>query len=422
MRAGGEAAFGEDGVSVLAAQRGGPPDPRRHAGELERGAHHRNLAEPWVADALDDPALDRLGIVHHLVDGVDRRRGHVGFLQPLEQRIAVELGDGLLDDGLELRPVRHPIPIDGEARIGGHPLEPDGAGELLPEAVIGGGDEHPLAVAALEVAVGRERRMARAEGLGHDAGQQVALRVVGEEPHRRLEQRAVHALTEPGALALQDRGGDAERAEDARREVEERHRRPHGLAVRLAGDGHDPAERLHQRLVAGAVLAGAGAPEGGDGAVDQPRVDFRERLVAEAEALHGAGAEVLDEDVGLTHQCLDHLDALGGLEVEGHAALVAVEEEVGGRLAVLVGRPGARLVAGPRVLHLDDVGAEIAQESPAPGARDDAGQIDDADAVEGQGKCSHAGYYTRGIGLCNRDRSPDAQSCPESPQPSRSFT
>ena len=87
-------------------------------------------------------------------------------------------------------------------------------------------------------------------------------------------------------------------------------------------------------------------------------------------------------------------DAVRRLEVERHAALVAVEEQVGGGLAIPVGRPGARLVAGAGVLHLDDVGAEIAEEGPAPGAGDDAGEIDHADAVESERERIHARYYT----------------------------
>ena len=96
---------------------------------------------------------------------------------------------------------------------------------------------------------------------------------------------------------------------------------------------------------------------------------------------------------------LDHLDAFGGLQVESHATLVPVEEEVRRGLAVLLWGPGSRLVARRRVLHLDDVGAEVAQQRPAPGSRDHAGQIEHADAVEREGECGHGGYYTADGGL-----------------------
>src|SRR4029077_1160166 len=131
-------------------------------------------------------------------------------------------------------------------------------------------------------------------------------------------------------------------------------------------------------------------------AVDEARVDLGEDVVAEAEALHRAGAEVLDEHVGLPHERLDHVDTLGRLQIEGHAAFVPVEEEVRGGLAVLAGRPGARLVARVRVLHLDDVGAEVSQQCAAPGPRNDAGEVEHADAVEREGECRHGRYYTAG--------------------------
>src|SRR6202022_3106944 len=119
--------------------------------------------------------------------------------------------------------------------------------------------------------------------------------------------------------------------------------------------------------------------------------------------LHGAGAEVLDDHVRVLHQRLDHLHRLRLLQVERDAALVPVEEQVRGGLAVLVGRPGARLVARPGVLHLHDVRAQVGQQRAAPGAGDDAGEIDDADAVEeerrGREGCDHGAYYTALVGV-----------------------
>jgi hypothetical protein len=216
----------------------------------------------------------------------------------------------------------------------------------------------------------------------------------GQQAHRRLEERAVHALAEPGLLPLDHRRADAQGAEHACREVEKGHARANRLPAGLARDGHDAGEGLHEGLVAGRVLARPGAAERGDRTVDQPRIDRRQRLVAEAEALHGARAEVLDEDVGRPDERLDHVHRLGRLEIERHAALVAVEEQVGRGLAVLVRGPGAGLVARARVLDLDDVGPKIGEEGPAPGTGDDAGEIEDADAVEREWEGGHARYYT----------------------------
>src|ERR1700682_4172301 len=65
-----EAAGGQDLVRVLGAQRRRAPDPGGHARELEGCPHHGDLAEARMEHALDDPALDRLRIVHHLVHGI----------------------------------------------------------------------------------------------------------------------------------------------------------------------------------------------------------------------------------------------------------------------------------------------------------------------------------------------------------------
>ena len=46
--------------------------------------------------------------------------------------------------------------------------------------------------------------------------------------------------------------------------------------------------------------------------------------------------------------------------------------------------PFARVVAALRVLHLDDIGAEIGEQLPGPGTGEDAGEFDDADAVKGR--------------------------------------
>src|SRR5215472_7849501 len=389
-----EPALGEDAVGVLAPERRRVSHAWRHAGEPERGAHHRDLPEPRVRGPLDDSALEGLGIVHDLIHRVDRRGRHIRLLEQLEQLRSVVPADDFFQHALQLAPVRHPLLIDGEAWIRRQRVPAERPRELLPEAIVGGGDEDPLAVLAAEVAIRRQGGMRGSERLGHGAREQIALGVIGEQAQCGLEQRAVHALTEPRPLALKDRRADPERAQDAGGEIEERDGRAHRRPFRLPRDRHDAAEGLEQRLVAGAVLPRPRAAEGGDRAVDEARVDRREVVVAETEALHRARAEVLDEDVGAAGERLHDLRALRGLEIERHAALVAIEEQIGRRLAVLVGRPRPRLVAGAGVFHLDDVGAEIGKQGSAPGSRDDAGEIDHANAVEGQEEGCHARYYT----------------------------
>ena len=56
---------------------------------------------------------------------------------------------------------------------------------------------------------------------GDGSGEEIPLGVEGEEAHRGLEQRGVHPLAEPGTLALEQRGGDTQRAENPGGEIEE---------------------------------------------------------------------------------------------------------------------------------------------------------------------------------------------------------
>ena len=73
------------------------------------------------------------------------------------------------------------------------------------------------------------------------------------------------------------------------------------------------------------------------------RVDLAQALVVDAELGLDVGAEVLDHDVGLFGQPLEHLEALGVLQVERHRPLVAVQI-----LEVRALARAARLLAGRR--------------------------------------------------------------------------
>src|SRR4030095_15174062 len=103
-------------------------------------------------------------------------------------------------------------------------------------------------------------------------------------------------------------------------------------------------------------LLRAGVAESRDRAVDESRVDHRQRLVAEPELVHHTGAEVFPYDVARPSQPLDDLDRLRLPEIERDAALVAVHgQEAGRHLAVrplLADQLAARLVPAPGVaLH-----------------------------------------------------------------------
>ena len=126
----------------------------------------------------------------------------------------------------------------------------------------------------------------------------------------------------------------------------------------------------------GPVLA-----EPGDAAIDDARIDLAQALIVDAELGLDVGAEVLDHDVGLRGEALEHLEALRVLQVERHRALVAVQI-----LEVRAMARAARLLAG-RVLQqridLDDIGAPVGELPHAGRPRTDAGEVEHGEAGKG---------------------------------------
>src|SRR5581483_4718320 len=101
-----------------------------------------------------------------------------------------------------------------------------------------------------------------------------------------------------------------------------------------------------------------GLAESGDRAVDEARMLRRQRRVVEAELRQRAGAEVLDEHVGVRDEPREDRAPLGPLEVERDALLVAVDAHEVRALPVHERwSPGARVVALARLFDLDDARA-----------------------------------------------------------------
>jgi len=147
------------------------------------------------------------------------------------------------------------------------------------------------------------------------------------------------------------------------------HPAPHGL-------GHD----VEGRPVHVGALAAAPVAEAADRGVDQARIDGRQGLIAQAHPVHHAGAEVLHHRVGAGDQLAQQLPALGLLQVDDDAALVAVAggEEAAVLVLGVVGAVRAALaeeVAAGR-LDLDHLGAMIGQQLGAERAGHGVAQVD----------------------------------------------
>src|SRR5205814_9788830 len=134
---------------------------------------------------------------------------------------------------------------------------------------------------------------------------------------------------------------------------------------------HDVKRRL--------VLQRALEAKAPDRAVNEARVDRRQRLVAGPEPVHHAGAVILDEDVRVGNEAAQDVGTRLLLQVDDEALLVAIDAEEIVALARDKGREMPRLVPEPRRLDLQHLGAEIAETLRAKRPGQDAGQIDDPD-------------------------------------------
>ena len=211
------------------------------------------------------------------------------------------------------------------------------------------------------------------------------------QPHRRFlhlhgehrfEQRDGDLLAAAGLLALQQREQDRLHEMHAGGVVAERGRIDGQRLVVVALAPHHARQRLRENVLPALVGERPGLAEAGAEGADDARIDLGELVVAKAHALHHAGAEIVDDDVGVAHEIVDDRLAVGLAQIERDRALVAVEaaehrivEPVG-----IVGDRGAREIAGAGPLDLDDVGAVVGEHLRRARAQHHLGEIDDADA------------------------------------------
>ncbi len=158
-----------------------------------------------------------------------------------------------------------------------------------------------------------------------------------------------------------------------------RHRRPIGIARDVA----DAAHRARDAAEARPLPARARLPERGDAHHHEPWVHAGQLVIAEMPLLHGAGTEVLREDVGLGGQARDQRLAFGRAQVARDRFLVPGLDQPHVRHAVggLVSEP-AEVVADPRLLDLDHLRAVLAEERAAEGRGDERRQVQRHEAVE----------------------------------------
>ena len=327
-----------------------------------------------------------LRVLEDLVELVDRPRRDLGRLEALDPCRGRGVRQGRLDPRPELVVVDEAGVVGLELRVGRERL----VAERLREArVLVGVHDHDLHPAVLgskglrgcqvRVTVADARRaLARVEVVGDG---------IGQERERRGQEAHVEVLAAPGPLAMHERGVRHPEREKAGGEVGHRAADLCRRAPRHARERHDPAHTLRDRVVARALRVRPRLAETRHRHVDHRRIHGAHRGVADAELVGDTGEEVLDDHVRAPGQLEDEPGPLGLLHVHGDAALVAIDRRE--RRAHAVAAPRAEVVAAAGALDLDDVGAEVRHEGRTVGTRDDAGEVEDAEAVEHRGRLSH---------------------------------
>ena len=134
-------------------------------------------------------------------------------------------------------------------------------------------------------------------------------------------------------------------------------------------------------VVPGFSRARPGLAVAGDRAIDQPRVDLAQRVVAEAQPRHHAGAELLDQHIGALDQWHQPVAVGAVLEVQHQAFLAAVEHGEHRGLAVEARLVAAHVLAA-RPLDLDHLRAGLGQHQCRERPRQERGEIEHQDVGE----------------------------------------
>lgn len=273
--------------------------------------------------------------------------------------------------------------VGGKAGVGGEFGAGERFAEAEPEALVGGADDDGLVGSGKEL-VGDDVGLGNADAGGILPGVEGGGGEVGHGAEHAIEERDIDAATEPGMVAGVEGGKDGLSGEEGGEDVGDGEGNLDGVDTIGGGDVHAAGDGLEDDVVAGAARLGSGSSEGGDGGVDEAGIEGAEGVETEAEAVHDAGAEVFDDDVGAAGDGVDEGAGVGGFEVEGGGLFVAVHgEKIGRPVAEEGGTPGAGFVAGGGIFDFDDAGAEISQEHGAEGTGDGAGEVEHEETIEG---------------------------------------
>ena len=195
-----------------------------------------------------------------------------------------------------------------------------------------------------------------------------------------LEQARLDVRAPMRLAAHVQRGEDALQRRVQRAVARGRHggeHRPAAIGEQARELEHAAGLRRDDALVTLQLRPRTTGAEARDRGVDERRVELAGLLVAEAQARHDAGPEVLDQHVCRGDELASGGAAVAGLEIEDTAALAAVPEAPGGM-------PSERVSRGR--LDLDDLGPVVGEDHPGQVAVHAPGEVEHAESAAG---CRH---------------------------------
>ena len=219
------------------------------------------MRRPFARVGIEEAARDELGIAAHLVDAVDRTRGHFGLDEKLQPLVARARAQHVLDLRDDLVARGAAVDVRRVARIGADLRLADRFPEALPDRVVAE-PERDRVVLRLEHLVDGDHAVARAG----------ALRALHPSPRygtmRGAMKRVMLSIIEmsiswprPVRLAVEERGERRVGRVHAGDEVGGRRADFLRRAVGLAGEIHDAAVAFGDQVVAREILARAFEPE-----------------------------------------------------------------------------------------------------------------------------------------------------------------
>ena len=299
-----------------------------------------------------------LRIAEDLIHAVDRSARHTSRIEQVDP-----LGTGAGSKGrakldIERLPIARPIRALCKTRIRCQCGLTDHVTDLCPHGFACGTQIH----IAIGGGIGGRRhagRMVVADLPRHLAIHQKTRGLKIHQSQARLQERRLHPLPAPTALALIERGHDAERRIQASGDIHHRSPYPHRAFAGLAGHRHHAGHALCNLVEARPHPVRPFLPETRNAGQNDARVDRRKAVVIDAQPGLHIGTVIFDDHIGRAHQAMQHGFCTRGFEVERDQSLVAMKVEHVGAIARTGHQFGAARVGGR--FDPDDIGAKIGE-------------------------------------------------------------